>query len=213
MRKGYPFIILGALLICGCLVSETTHTFYIEPDGSVTWTVLEKDVRSTEKDKDERSREEEAYISSARLEDHPVARAFELLDPFSLESHVLRQERPYTVFTTARFESLEVLSRNLLEALQVTGGTADVGTKDGLHHFVLTLPREVDGEENEDEESPLLALAEDLENYHIVLTNGRFVDAVGFELENDGTMAVPVEIDHDGTGADLIYSLTWTSGT
>jgi hypothetical protein len=192
------------------LVSDTTHTFYIEPDGSITWIVLEKDVRSTERDRDERSSEEENYVSSARLGDHPVAQALEFLDPFSLESHVLRRERPYTVFTTARFESIEVLARNLLEGVAVPG-RAEVRTKDGLYTFVLTLPREVEGEDDTDEESPLLALVEDLENYRIVLTNGRFVDAVGFELDSDGTMAVPVEIDDYGTGADLVYSLTWTT--
>jgi hypothetical protein len=33
----------------------------------------------------------------------------------------------------------------------------------------------------------------------------------GFELVNDGTMAVPVEIDDDSIGADRVYSLAWTT--
>ena len=44
----------------GCLLKETTHTFYLEPDGAIVWRVVEKDVRSDAESVDERRREEAA---------------------------------------------------------------------------------------------------------------------------------------------------------
>ena len=35
-----------SFLASGCLIKDTTQTVYLEPDGTVTWSVLEKDVRS-----------------------------------------------------------------------------------------------------------------------------------------------------------------------
>ena len=39
-------LLAAAFLLQGCLVKETTHTLYLEEDGTLTWTVLEHAIRS-----------------------------------------------------------------------------------------------------------------------------------------------------------------------
>ncbi|MFQ5693816.1 MAG: nucleotide exchange factor GrpE, partial [Nitrospinota bacterium] len=46
------------LLMTGCLVGEATHTFYLDPDGTLTWSVLEHGIRSNADDPAERRAEE-----------------------------------------------------------------------------------------------------------------------------------------------------------
>ena len=53
-------------------------------------------------------------------------------------------------------------------------------------------------------------VADGLEDYRFLLTEGKFVDAVGFDLEDHDTVAVPHEIDATEDGR-FIYSLTWTT--
>jgi hypothetical protein len=51
----------AALSTAGCLQKEVTQTIYIAPTG-VTWTVLERDVRSDERDLVSRIAEEHDYL-------------------------------------------------------------------------------------------------------------------------------------------------------
>ncbi len=75
--------------------------------------------------------------------------------------------------------------------------------------FVLILDA---NQECEDEDAPdvLDALVAELEEYRIHLTAGRFVDAVGFDIEGEDNIAVPEEVEEDEAG-ELVYSLTWTT--
>ncbi len=50
----------------------------------------------------------------------------------------------------------------------------------------------------------------ELEDYRIHLTAGRFVDAMGFDIEGEDNIAVPEEVEEDEAG-ELVYSLTWTT--
>ena len=46
MRKTWIILAaLAAIPAAGCLVGERSHTLYLEPDGSVTWTATERDIR------------------------------------------------------------------------------------------------------------------------------------------------------------------------
>src|SRR6266852_1993741 len=89
-------------LTAGCLTKETNQTIYLEPDGTVTWTVLEKDVRSDREKAEDRTREEAEYFSAASVARHPVALAFASLEPISVRTTLLRAVPPYAVFVDAR---------------------------------------------------------------------------------------------------------------
>ncbi len=55
--KHFIVITLAAVLASGCIVKETRHDLYLEPDGGLTWTVLETGIRA-EGGKPEDRREE-----------------------------------------------------------------------------------------------------------------------------------------------------------
>ena len=66
----------------------------------------------------------------------------------------------------------------------------------------------------------LEALLEDAGHYRVVLTEGRFVDARGFEIEDGGAVAILLEQsaeeieeieELDENGDVVVYSLTWTT--
>ena len=49
----------------GCLEKETTHELYLDPDGTLTWVTLERDVHSNTSDPDKRQQEEQSYLQRA----------------------------------------------------------------------------------------------------------------------------------------------------
>ena len=55
-------IVTLAALATACIVKSTTHTLYLESDGSVTWCVLESDVHSDEDELATRVNEEQAFL-------------------------------------------------------------------------------------------------------------------------------------------------------
>ena len=78
------------------------------------------------------------------------------------------------------------------------------------------------GQGSSDRESAevLEALLEDAGHYRVVLTEGRFVDARGFEIEDGGAVAILLEQsaeeieeieELDENGDVVVYSLTWTT--
>lgn len=52
----------GMLILTGCLQKETHHSLYLSPDGKLVWNVLERDIRSDERDLAERMAEEQEYL-------------------------------------------------------------------------------------------------------------------------------------------------------
>jgi hypothetical protein len=200
------------LLAAGCLVGEVTHTLYLDPDGTITWSVLERDIRSDCADRAERRQEEESYISAAWSGSHPVGNALAALGPIDLETRVARGRRPFTVISEARFSSLEDLAWEILERLGARGNTW-IETDGDVVRFVLLLDAEQEDEMGEDADvlDPLVA---DLEDYRLMLTAGHFVEAQGFELQSEDTVAVPLEVDEEKLEEEgvAVFSLTWTAG-
>lgn len=210
MRRGWMVLaLMAALAAAGCLTGETRHTIVLETDGSVTWIVQEDGVRSTENDPAAREREEREFLRQAGAGEQPVAAGLDSLGARSLEVEVLRAERPFSVRTRARFRSLERLATRWLEALQMPGEIR-VDEDEGTAGFRLTVTAEgeVAGESDEvDRVAPLLTDADD---YRLVLGSGRFVEAVGFRISDDGAVAVPVDDHCDDEATTCTFSLRWT---
>ena len=78
--------IVVLLLGGGCLQREVTETWYLDPSGAVTWSVIERDVRSDAQTALDRQNEEAAYWMAVQRDDHPVGRGMRLLDPVAIRT-------------------------------------------------------------------------------------------------------------------------------
>jgi len=181
-------VVITAPLLVGCLVKDTTHRLYLSPDGAVEWTVLERDVRSSDGAPAERWREEQAYLDGLHTGMHPVQEAFRHLNPDASSIRLLRPERPYATLAKARFQRVDVLIARLFEELSIPGSAALRQREDEL---TLAVSVDLSGLDERDTEipSPVVALLEDFDRYRIVLTAGSFVSAEGFAIVDEGTAA------------------------
>ena len=195
----------------GCLVKQTTHTIHLSPEGTVDWVVIEREIRSDERDPAARAREERDYLAAAQLGTHPVAEAFALLGPTEVQTQVYRDERPFMVVTRARFERLDWVGQRVLDRTGVPGESRFETVPGGVKWTFVAGP-EPSEEEGPAEAEVLGALLEDIDAYRVVLTAGRFVDAVGFTIVDGGSAAVLEERGEEDEETDrLVLSLTWTT--
>jgi hypothetical protein len=200
--------VFGAVLMAAacsaCLRKEVTQTIYLSPSGAV-WSVSERDVRSDHNVPADRIREEHDYYLAASAGMHPVALAFRRLGAQSVTTTWLRRERPYSVMTDARFPDVRLLVVAILRDAQAQGDVTLVRdgcqTKFGVR-VDLNSPPDSAGD------SALDALLTDLDTYRFVLTEGRFVSADGFEIEDDGAVAVP-DAKKTATDGILTLALAW----
>ncbi|MEO6213443.1 MAG: hypothetical protein ABIP65_07425 [Vicinamibacterales bacterium] len=188
----------------GCLQKEVGQTIYLGPSGAV-WSVIERDIRSDEKEPASRIREEQDYVLAAHAGQHGVARAFRSLGALSVTTTWLRRERPYSVMTEARFTDVRQLAMAILREGKAQGDVTLVRdgcrTRLGIQVNLEPAPESNDG-------SPLDALFADPETYRFVLSEGRFMSGDGFEILDEGTIAVP---DGKKTATDgmLTLALAW----
>jgi hypothetical protein len=188
----------------GCLRKEVTQTIYVAPSG-VVWSAIERDVRSDEKAPADRIREEHDYFLAASAGRHPMAEAFRRLGAQSVTTTWLRRERPYSVMTEARFGDVRQLATAILRDAQARGDVTLV--RDGCQtRFGVRV--DLDSAPDSSGDSALDELLTDLETYRFVLTEGHFVSADGFEIDEDGAIAVP---DKTKTATDgiLTLALVW----
>jgi hypothetical protein len=207
MKKTLGLMVMAAALTAGgCLQKDTTHTLYLEPEGSVRWMAIEKDVRSDENDPSARRGEEEAYLASAAAGSHDIGRALAALNPTGQRTRVLRAQRPFVVTTEADFPSIQDLFERILADLRVPGQVTLTRGKGGTTlriHVDLT----TDAADDLDPDSPVAALCEELSRFRLVLTRGRFVSAEGFTLSGDGATAA---LNADPAAAAMVdLALTW----
>jgi len=201
-----------SLLTAGCLLFERIDTVYVEADGAVTWSVIQKDVRSDAKAAPDRQEEEVPYLLAAQAKNHDLARGFWQLGPIEVRTRILRAIAPFTVTTEARFPSLAVLGQRLIDRFGLEGTSQVEWAANGTTWTLAVREAPAPRGGTEDEEA-LVALAPDLDHFVIVLTSGRFVDAEGFSLSNDGRVARfvadPSFESNIERGAEVRVSLTW----
>lgn len=209
MRKliGIAGVLAVTLSMAGCLEKETTHTLYLSPDGAVAWTTLEHNVQSAENNVSARNAEEAQFLASAVAGTNDVANGLAALEPIRVQTRVLRRERPFTVMTEARFASAEELANRIMAAFRIPGNAYISREADSVTlHIHLDLRALDDGE---DDKTPVEALVDELSTYRIVLTDGRFVAATGFSLNDNKTIATPIAAPEDQVKAVFDLSLTW----
>jgi hypothetical protein len=200
--------VLGLFSAAGCLRKDVTHTLYMSPSG-VTWSTIEKDVRSDEAEPGRRQAEEQDYVLSARAGQHGVAKALALLGGTRIQTTVLRRDRPFTIMTEGQFVSLSDLAVAMMGARGIRGDASI--DRNGCER---TLRVWFDVESNTGERlNAFTELMSEATSYRLVLTDGRFLRAEGFTIEEDGMIATPgASIDPSDDGI-VRASLTWTEGS
>ena len=145
-----------------------------------------------------------------RAGEHAISAALWQLDPYDLRSDLLRADRPFVVFNEAWYPSVEDLGREILLQLEIEGSFELEITEDG-GRFVLRMYWHDGDVEDEETVDGLLPLLTELGDYKLVLAEGEFVEAHGFEIVEDCTAAIPLEPGEEeyGENGALIYSLTW----
>lgn len=207
MKKKACVLVLAVVTLSGCIVGETDHGIVIEGDGSVSWMVLERQVRSNAEESGERTSEEQAFLDELRRGEHPVEQAFRRLGAESVDLQLLRDRRPFAVWTEARFASVESLAWELVNQLGLEG---EVKYRDDgeLHRLeVLIDPSTFEGEL---EDEAVRALVDELSSYRVFINEGRFLATEGFEIVDDGMTAIPIERSEDQEESPLRLTLEWT---
>ena len=182
-------VVLGA----GCLVKDDIATWYLEPSGAVTWSVMEKDVRSDAENIVDRQTEEANYIAAVRAVEPShgawLRRARRHRRPHAhppRHGAVHRRDRGQVP------ERWPSWGPDLLQRLGLPGTStltqAEVGT---TWTFSVRDPHAPEASAQPDDD--LSALSSGLDALKIVLTEGRFVAAEGFELSGDRRTATMIQ--------------------
>lgn len=173
------------LAASACIKEENTVTLYVDPTGSVTWSIFEKNVRSDERDRDARMSEEQAFIVGARVHQHPAMTGMQRLAATNVKDTILQDKPPFSVMTEGHFRNLEEAGRRLMVVYGMTG--TSVVSRDG-EKWIWTLTFEVVPKEFSDQDSAeLVALMGDKLN--VALREGEFIEADGFTINDDKRLA------------------------
>jgi hypothetical protein len=210
MKQFAAIVLISTVSLTGtaCLKKQTTHVLYLRPAGAVTWVVRDADVHSDANDRSKAVEEESEFLNLVRGGLHPPLVALEALGGRAGATELIRSERPWEVRTSARFDRLDTLAEALLRELSITGAATMTSASDRTTLRVEWTDHP-DVVVNDETDTPVLALVEELEDYRLVLIEGRFLAAEGFALSADGRAAVPVEQTAPANGRRHL-SLTWT---
>jgi hypothetical protein len=225
MRKRFLMLAVLVATTVGCFEIQGKHTVYLEPDGTVTWAVLEEEIRLDGETAKERRQAADEFLDLVAANGHAAAVSLAALHPSSLNSRILRDEAPQTILTEARFPGIDRLHQNLFDLYQVPASTEldTDGDLTRMKAWIWLNDSDEEDEEDEEESADVLEAAELSEaillallvECRIVLTEGRFVEAVGFEIKEDGRVAVPTDTETEEEDEEdylpVVLSLTWTS--
>ncbi|HVS64985.1 MAG TPA: hypothetical protein VMT85_15945 [Thermoanaerobaculia bacterium] len=185
-RLALSLLAIVALALAGCMIGVTTHTLYFEPDGSLTWIVEEREMRSAEDERRDRQREEQEWLGERAGETHDAAEALWQIGAASVETTIVRNRRPFHVLTRATFADAGDAIERLFAA---TGLIGDVEVGRGPRGGAVAITIDVEASERAEQdqagnERPIdsLLLADD---FLVMVADGRFVEAVGFTVDGD----------------------------
>jgi hypothetical protein len=207
-RVAAAALIVLAGAASACIQEENTVTLFVDPTGSVTWSILERSVRSDAKSRDERQTEESQFIVAARAHQHPAMTGLQRLAASDLKDSILQDKPPYSVMTEGHFRNLEEMGRRLLLTYGMTG--TSVVSHDGEKTIWTLTIESVPQDMPEQDTAELTALLGD--KFHVALREGEFVDAQGFSINDDRRIAeLSGELFDDRKPDDppKVLKLTW----
>lgn len=180
---------IAAALLCvaaaACIQEENSVTIYLDANGEVTWSILEKNIRSDEHDRDARQTEEQSFIVTARVHQHPAMTGLMRLAATDIKDTILRDKAPFSVLTEGHFRNLEEMGRRLFIPYGLTG-TSVISRDD--EKFVWTLSiNDIREDLSNQDTAELTALFGD--RLVVALREGEFVEADGFTISDDRRLA------------------------
>ena len=137
-------------------------------------------------------------------------RGFAQLQPIEITTRTLRASAPFSVATDARFANLGRLGQELIWRLGLSGTSVLTHGPDGeTWTFAVRDPHAPAGSVKPDDD--LTAVTGSLDGLKVVLVEGRFIAAEGFQLSPDHRTATLLKWDDDALRADtmLTLKLTW----
>ena len=200
--RAIVLLVVAGFASPACLVKETSNTLYLDGDASVTWSILDRNVRSGDDD-------ERTYFSAVQRDEHDVARGFRTLNARDVSTTILRAVRPYSVLTEARFAGLDLLGQVILDRLRARGTSTMVRNADGSVTWRLAVEGMLSEPSDDEVDSVSGVFAGD--RVTVILTEGRFLAAEGFKISGDEAVLITDDdTDDDHEMFPLVVSLTWT---
>lgn len=210
MRKLVVVVIAVAVALsaAACIKRESAATWYVDPAGRVTWSILERDIRSDATARGDRVNEESQFIAAVKSNQHGAARGLAHLGATLLKVTILQDKPPFTVLTEGQFPGLDEMGQRLITRFGLSG-TSEI-VRDG-NTWTWTMhvsdPKASTGPESDGD---LLA---DLlgDRLTVALREGRFLSAIGFALDNEARIATLNKDDKLEPGEDgvLRFQLRW----
>jgi hypothetical protein len=173
-----------------CIQKETRSVMYLDPDGSVTWSILESDVRSDAATPAERAGEEEGYRREMLANPTPLVAWLDALGGRAITRTVLKYTAPFEAHTVARFDRLDAL---LVSICQAAGSRCVSDIASDGRRTRMTL--EQVGEAGEGTGTDVGTVTDVLDGLRLVLGEGTFVEAVGFTLKDGRTATLSDDLD------------------
>lgn len=204
---------LGLILLAGCIRSTRHDMLVVTEDDAVTWTVIERNVRSDKTDPAERLAEETKHLAPIAEGNYRLYQAFPAAGGVATTCDLVRAKRPYVIYTEGAFTDLEAVGRAILQATQL-GGTCELTREGRTRTWRLTLYKPA-GElpEATAEAETAIALLAGIAEAEFLLDVGRFTAATNFEVDDNGEVARIATEALQGTlqeaGETLELSLTW----
>jgi hypothetical protein len=206
--------VLGlAFFSTGCLVKDTADTFCLEPNGAVTWTVLETNIHATGDTPAERQREEDEFMAAASAGKHPNLAAFAALGGLDIRSDVISAQWPFAVLTEARFPDIAQAFQRFLDQAGEIHGTSRLERRGDRTTWSITIEYDPDAPQTSGNSEAVPASLFDDDQPTFFIRHGQFVEAVGFDITDDGRVAtMKKQDDHDwDKDPTLVLSLTWVA--
>ena len=205
-------LLVGAAPLVGCLQKDTSTTIFIRNDGSIEWSVLDRNVRSDETDPGKRADEEQNYLYAVQGGTDDLTAGFRVLGGTNIRAEVLRDRVPFSTLRSADFTNMNQVWERAFLKCQVPH-RIELKT-DGVT-TTWTMAIQVDPEPDEavgcDTKAIEALLSDSSEHLRIMLESGKFVSATGFTLAGSDTAEVR-DIDSDTitkNGGVVTLSLTW----
>jgi hypothetical protein len=210
--KTLGIIAAVGFLTAGCLQKDMSETWYLEPEGGVSWVVQEADVRSDAQAAFDRQNEEASYLGAVQRQDHPVARAFKEMGLADIHTRFLRATVPFIVVTDAKAGRIDALGQRLIARLGLEG-TSVLVREGEFWQWTMTV-RDPHAATGVSPSEDMQALIDGVGNIKVALVTGRFEDAAGFTIASDHRVAKIADLEkqatnHQDDDPTIVLRLRW----
>jgi hypothetical protein len=204
-------VVAAAAAVSGCLVKETDTTITIRPDGSGTWTIVDRDIRSAADTPADRLREETEFLENVHTGRYEPAVALDEIGCSEASTQMTRREWPYAATTECRFSDVGAVWQQVLDRSGLRGESS-VETAGDRTTWRMWVDTSGDAKvETTDHEAPADVLLSGNKPRWFLL-HGRFIEATGFDVSDDGAVATMKAISGDeqqATNGVIEFALTW----